>query len=460
MSLQEKVLVYKDDVIKSIQGAIQIKSVMEEAKEGMPFGEGPAKALNYFVELGKDMGFEVINYDNYVATIEFGEGEEVLGILGHVDVVPEGEGWDYPPYSGALVDGRIYGRGTLDDKGPSTICLYAMKAIKESGVKLNKRVRMILGANEESGSKCMEHYFGTLKMPQPTLAFTPDSNFPVTFAEKGIVRVRLKNNYSTLDNVSLSGGNAFNSVPERCELTIPVDYLEGVAESLVAYNKSREYKIECEEKDGNYHINSYGKSAHASKPYLGYNSVSALFEFLREVKVKNEEFRSLVEFFNTCIKMDIDGKSLGVNFEDEESGKLTLNIGKTTLKDGILEICIDIRCPVKVENKKVIEIIKERASKFMEVELAGDTAPLYVAKNSFLVSTLMNVYKDVTGDVESQPIAIGGGTYARSVTNGVAFGALLSSQVDNMHQKNEYLEIDKIDTLLKIYVEAIYQLAK
>lgn len=460
MSLQEKVLVYKDDVIKSIQGAIQIKSVMEEAKEGMPFGEGPAKALNYFVELGKDMGFEVINYDNYVATIEFGEGEEVLGILGHVDVVPEGEGWDYPPYSGALVDGRIYGRGTLDDKGPSTICLYAMKAIKESGVKLNKRVRMILGANEESGSKCMEHYFGTLKMPQPTLAFTPDSNFPVTFAEKGIVRVRLKNNYSTLANVSLSGGNAFNSVPERCELIIPVDYLEGVAESLVAYNESREYKIECEEKDGNYHINSYGKSAHASKPYLGYNSVSALFEFLREVKVKNEEFRSLVEFFNTCIKMDIDGKSLGVNFEDEESGKLTLNIGKTTLKDGILEICIDIRCPVKVENKKVIEIIKERASKFMEVELAGDTAPLYVAKDSFLVSTLMNVYKDVTGDVESQPIAIGGGTYARSVTNGVAFGALLSSQVDNMHQKNEYLEVDKIDTLLKIYVEAIYQLAK
>ncbi|WP_349764237.1 dipeptidase PepV [Fusobacterium sp. SYSU M8D902] len=460
MSLQEKVLVYKDDVIKSIQGAIQIKSVMEEAKEGMPFGEGPAKALNYFVELGKDMGFEVINYDNYVATIEFGEGEEVLGILGHVDVVPEGEGWDYPPYSGALVDGRIYGRGTLDDKGPSTICLYAMKAIKDSGVKLNKRVRMILGANEESGSKCMEHYFGTLKMPQPTLAFTPDSNFPVTFAEKGIVRVRLKNNYSTLANVSLSGGNAFNSVPERCELTIPVDYLEGVAESLVAYNESREYKIECEEKDGNYHINSYGKSAHASKPYLGYNSVSALFEFLREVKVKNEEFRSLVEFFNTCIKMDIDGKSLGVNFEDEESGKLTLNIGKTTLKDGILEICIDIRCPVKVENKKVIEIIKERASKFMEVELAGDTAPLYVAKDSFLVSTLMNVYKDVTGDVESQPIAIGGGTYARSVTNGVAFGALLSSQVDNMHQKNEYLEVDKIDTLLKIYVEAIYQLAK
>lgn len=460
MNLQEKVLNYKDEVVKHIQGSVQIKSVMEPAQEGMPFGEGPAKALNYFVELGKNLGFKVINYDNYATTIEFGEGEEVLGILGHVDVVPEGEGWDYPPYSGAIVDGKIYGRGTLDDKGPSVISLYAMKAIMDSGVKLNKKVRMILGANEESGSKCMDYYFKTLKMPQPTLAFTPDSTFPVTFAEKGIVRIKFKNNYPTLKDVSLAGGNAFNSVPERCELNISKEFLGGLEKALETYNSNKEFKIEYVEKDGIYHINSYGKSAHASKPSLGYNSVSALFEFLKEVEIKNEELKSLVEFFNTYIKMELDGKSLGVNFEDEESGKLTLNIGKTTLKDGVLEVCVDIRCPVHVANDKVITNIKEKAEKYMEVEVAGNTAPLYVSKDSFLVSTLMNIYKDITGDKEAQPIAIGGGTYARSVTNGVAFGALLSSQVDNMHQKNEYLEIDKIDTLLKIYVEAIYQLAK
>lgn len=460
MNLQEKVLSYKDDVVKHIQGSVQIKSVMESAKEGMPFGEGPAKALNYFVELGKELGFNVVNYDNYAATIEFGEGEEVLGILGHVDVVPEGEGWDEPPYSGAIVDGKIYGRGTLDDKGPSVISLYAMKAIMDSGVKLNRKVRMILGANEESGSKCMDYYFKTLKMPQPTLAFTPDSTFPVTFAEKGIVRIKFKNNYPSLKDVTISGGNAFNSVPERCELVLPTSYIGEVAEVLDRYNSDKDYKVTCEVKDGAYVINSYGKSAHASKPSLGYNSVSALFEFLKGVEIKNEELKSLVEFFNTYIKMELDGESLGVNFKDEESGKLTLNIGKTTLKDGALEVCVDIRCPVHVENNKVIETIKEKAEKSMEVEIAGNTAPLYVSKDSFLVSTLMNIYKDITGDKEAQPIAIGGGTYARSVTNGVAFGALLSSQVDNMHQKNEYLEIDKIDTLLKIYVEAIYQLAK
>ena len=232
MNLQEKVLDYKDEVVKHIQGSVQIKSVLETAKEGMPFGEGPTKALNYFVDLGKELGFNVINYDNYAATIEFGEGEEVLGILGHVDVVPEGEGWEHPPYSGAIVDGKIYGRGTLDDKGPSVISLFAMKAIMDSGIKLNKKVRMILGANEESGSKCMDYYFNTLKMPQPTLAFTPDSTFPVTFAEKGIIHLKLKNKYSTLKNLSLMGGNAFNSVPERCELKVSKEFVSGIDEAV------------------------------------------------------------------------------------------------------------------------------------------------------------------------------------------------------------------------------------
>lgn len=460
MNLQEKVLGYKDEVVKHIQGSVQIKSVMEEAKEGMPFGEGPAKALNYFVELGKELGFEVVNYDNYAITIDFGNGEETLGILGHVDVVPEGEGWDYPPYSGAIVDGKIYGRGTLDDKGPSVICLYAMKALMDSGIKLNRKVRMILGANEESGSKCMDYYFNTLKMPQPTLAFTPDSDFPVTFAEKGIIHIKLNKSYSTLAGVSLCGGNAFNSVPERCELKVPKSFIAEIENSLEKYNRDKEYKIECNLLGDDYIINSYGKSAHASRPESGYNSVSALFEFLKLVDIKNEELKSLVEFFNAYIKMESDGKSLGVAFEDEESGKLTLNIGKTTLKNGRLEICVDMRCPVHTPNEKVIEIFKEKIGDKLEIEVVGNSAALYVAKDSFLVSTLMKVYKDITGDIESEPIAIGGGTYARSVTNGVAFGALLSSQADNMHQKNEYLEIDKIDTLLKIYVEAIYQLAK
>ena len=158
--------------------------------------------------------------------------------------------------------------------------------------------------------------------------------------------------------------------------------------------------------------------------------------------------------------MENNGASLGIDFEDKESGRLTLNLGKITLENGKLELCVDMRCPVLVPNTKVIETLKEKIAGEMELEVTGNSAPLYVAKDSFLVSTLMNIYKEITGDIDAEPVAIGGGTYAREVTNGVAFGALLSSQENNMHQKNEYLEINKIDTWLKIYVEAIYRLAK
>lgn len=377
-----------------------------------------------------------------------------------MDVVPEGEGWIYPPYSATIADGKIFGRGTLDDKGPSMVCLYAMKAIKDSGVKLNRKIRMIIGANEETGSLCMEHYFNTLKMPQPTLAFTPDSSFPVTFAEKGIVRVKLSNSYKTLNDVTIKGGNAYNSVPDRAEAVLPVEFAEGLAEKAVSFNEGKEFKVEVEVKDGRYHVASLGKSSHAARPAQGYNSISALFAFLGTAEIKNEELKGLVEFFKEYIKMENNGASFGIDFKDEESGSLTLNLGKMSLENGKLELCIDMRCPVLVPNTNVIDTLKEKTAGKMELEVTGNSAPLYVAKDSFLVSTLMDIYKEITGDVDAQPVAIGGGTYAREVTNGVAFGALLSSQENNMHQKNEYLEIDKIDTWLKIYVEAIYRLAK
>lgn len=443
MDLQKKVLDYKEEVIKGIQGAVQIKSVQEPAKEGKPFGDGPAEALQYFLDLGKELGFKVENFDNYAGTIEFGEGEETVGILGHVDVVPEGEGWIYPPYSATIADGKIFGRGTLDDKGPSMVCLYAMKAIKDSGVKLNRKIRMIIGANEETGSLCMEHYFNTLKMPQPTLAFTPDSSFPVTFAEKGIVRVKLSNSYKTLNDVTIKGGNAYNSVPDRAEAVLPVEFAEGLAEKAVSFNEGKEFKVEVKVKDGRYHVASLGKSSHAARPAQGYNSISALFAFLGTAEIKNEELKGLVEFFKEYIKMENNGASFGIDFKDEESGSLTLNLGKMSLENGKLELCIDMRCPVLVPNTNVIDTLKEKTAGKMELEVTGNSAPLYVAKDSFLVSTLMDIYKEITGDVDAQPVAIGGGTYAREVSNGVAFGALLSSQENNMHQKMSILKLTK-----------------
>ena len=452
MDLKEKVLEYKDEVVKEIQNAVRVKSVKEASVPGMPFGEGPAKALDHFIDLAKKLGFKAEKFNNYAMHIDMGEGKETLGILAHVDVVPEGDNWTYPPYSGTIADGKIFGRGTLDDKGPAIISLFAMKAIADSGVKLNKKIRMILGADEESGSACLKYYFGELKMPYPDIAFTPDSSFPVTYAEKGMVRVKIKKKFNTLQDVVIKGGNAFNSVPNEAHGVIPVDMLGEVR------NKN---KVEFVREGNIYKVFSAGIPAHGAYPSKGYNAVSALFEVLKDIEVKNEELKGLVTFFDKFVKMETDGKSFGVKCTDGETGELTLNLGKMSLENNELEICLDMRVPVKIELDKIEETIKKNTEDYgYEFELYSKSKPLYVPKDSFLVSTLMNIYKELTGDNDAQPVAIGGGTYAKYAKNAVAFGALLPDQEDRMHQRDEYLEISKIDKLLQIYVEAIYRLAK
>ena len=444
MDLREKVLDYKEEVVKEIQNSIRVKSVKEAPLPGMPFGEGPAKALDHFMDLAAKLGFKAEKFDNYAMHIDMGEGEETLGILAHVDVVPEGDNWEFPPYGGVISDGKIYGRGTLDDKGPAIIALYAMKAINDAGIKLNKKVRMILGADEESGSACLKYYFGEAKQAYPDLAFTPDSSFPVTYAEKGSIRVKIKKEFSTLNNVKINGGNAFNSVPNEAIGEIPVDMLDNVRNLN---------KVELTKEGEIYKINSAGIPAHGAKPHMGYNAVSALFEVLKEFDIKNEELKNIVNFY--------DGESFGVKCDDGETGALTLNLGKMSLENNKLEIWIDMRVPVKIKNQDIIDKLKLNVEEYgYEFLLHSNTQPLYVDRESFLVSTLMDIYQEITGDKDSKPKAIGGGTYAKYAKNAVAFGALLPSQEDRMHQRDEYLEISKIDILLKIYVEAIYRLAK
>lgn len=452
MDIKEKVLEYKDEVVKEIQNAIRVRSVKEAPLPGMPFGEGPAKALDHFMDLAKRLGFKAEKFDNYAMHIDMGEGEETLGILAHVDVVPEGDGWTYPPYAAEIHDGKIFGRGTLDDKGPAIVTLFAMKTLSDMGIKLNKKVRMILGADEESGSACLKYYFGKLNMPHPTLAFTPDSSFPLTYAEKGSIRIKVRKTFKTLDKVVLEGGNAFNSVANEVVGSIPREMFGKIE------NKN---KVEFNVSGENVEVFSAGIPAHGAKPHLGYNAVSAFFEVLKDMEIKNEELKDLTSFFNDYIKMETDGKSIGIACDDGETGALTLNIGKIELKNNQFELWIDMRVPALKNNEDIIKILEEKIkAKNYEMILHSNTKSLYVSRDSFLIKTLMGIYQEITGDMESQPKAIGGGTYAKYTTNCVAFGALLSSQEDRMHQRDEYLEISKIDTLLKIYVEAIYRLAK
>lgn len=457
---------YKDEIIKTTQEVIKIKSVEEKPLPGMPFGEGPYKALEKTLQIAEDMGFETKNLEGYAGHIDLGEGEEVVGVLAHLDVVPEGEGWIYGPYSGEIHDGKIYGRGTVDDKGPAVATLYAMKALKESGVELKRKIRLILGANEETGWGCMNYYFKHEKAPN--MAFTPDAEFPVIHGEKGIIIFDLvynKNSFTDGDIklIDIKGGNAPNMVPDSAEAILEVRDLSFIEQSLRLCKEERNYPITISNDGNNVKVVAKGKSAHGSTPEKGENAITYLLAFLGEYIFARDSYIGMfLQFYNDKIAFKYHGEGIGCGFEDDVSGKLNFNVGMIKLEEENIVLTINVRYPIKTTSEEVYDAIRENL-KDTNIELVAsskDTKPLYVPKDDFLVEKLMNVYREFTGDMESQPITIGGGTYARAMENAVAFGPMFPGQVELAHQKDEYISIDHLMKITKIYAKALYELAK
>lgn len=456
---------YKEEIVKSTQEIIKIKSVEEKAKPNMPFGEGPYKALEHALELSKKLGFEAKNLEGYAGYAEFGEGDETVGILVHLDVVPEGKGWTYPPYGGEIHDDKIFGRGTADDKGPAIATLYAMKALKESGVTLSRKVRIIFGTNEETGWGCMDYYFKHEK--PPTMAFTPDADFPVIHGEKGIIVFDLvqkidSNGCCGIKLIGLKGGNAPNMVPDNAEAILEVNDIESFKEKFEAYIRENDNPVNIEIKDNTVNVIAKGISAHGSTPEKGENAISYLMKALGYLLEGKCDLCDFINLYNERIGFKHHGEGIGCGYEDDISGKLNFNPGLIKLEENKITLTINIRYPIKSSSKEVYDGIREnlKGTKVELVEGKGDTKPLYVPKDNFLVKKLMKVYREQTGDVDSEPITIGGGTYARAMKNAVAFGPMFPGQSDVAHQKDEYISIEHLIKLTKIYAHALYELAK
>lgn len=456
---------FQQDIINSTQEVIRIKSVEEKPLPGMPFGEGPYKALENVLNLAEKMGFEVKNLDGYAGHIDFGQGEETVGVLAHLDVVPEGEGWTYGPYSGEVHDGKLFGRGTIDDKGPAIATLYAMKALKESGVELNRKIRLILGTNEETGWGCMDYYFKNEKAPD--MAFTPDADFPVIHGEKGIIIFDLVfklNNPKDCDIFlrDIKGGNAPNMVPDHAEAILEVKDYKTFEENYKRYIQDKKYQIKISNDGNMVTVIAKGKSAHGSTPEKGENAISHLMDYLGYIFTGECSTCRFIDLYNERIAFKHFGEGIGCGFEDDVSGKLNFNVGMIKIENGSIKLTINVRYPIKSSAKEVYNGIKEnlKNTTIELVEGQSDTKPLYVPTDDFLVQKLMSVYREQTGDIESEPITIGGGTYARAMKNAVAFGPMLPGQEDVAHQKDEYISIEHLMKITKIYAHALYELAK
>ncbi|MFO7815916.1 MAG: dipeptidase PepV [Halanaerobiales bacterium] len=464
-SLKEKVDSYKEDIIESLQEIVRIKSVETQAKEGMPFGEGVDKSLRSFLELAENLGLKTKYVDGYAGHVEIGEGEEILGILCHLDVVPEGSNWTYPPYEAEIHDNKIYGRGTIDDKGPAVASLYALKAVKESDLNIDKRVRLILGTDEESGWEGLEYYFK--KEPKPKIAFSPDAQYPVIHAEKGILIFDLNYEFDSYrenylgqakykyEVLSLKGGNAPNMVPDNCEILIKTEYGKSLQKKLANFKNKSKYDINLNKEGNNkYKIISKGVSAHGSMPEKGENAVSRMLAFLAKLDELN--IKEFVDFYNKKIGLDYYGERIGCKLTDHVSGKLIFNVGQINFTENLIKTTVNIRYPVTKNKNEVLDGIKDKVEKFdVYIEMKDHQVPLYVPKDDPLVQNLMEVYRKVTGDTDSEPIAIGGGTYARAVPKGVAFGALFPGEEELAHQKDEYINIDNLHKNALIIASAI-----
>ncbi|PLS14898.1 dipeptidase PepV [Bacillus sp. M6-12] len=458
----------REDYLRDTVKLLQIKSVLDEENgtPDAPLGKGIQEALEYMLNLGEKDGFKVKNTDNLAGHIEMGEGDDLVGILCHLDVVPEGDGWSSDPFAAEIRDGKIFARGAIDDKGPTMAAYYAMKIVKELGVPLNKRVRMILGTDEETDWRCVDRYFETEEMP--TLGFAPDADFPIINAEKGIWDLKMKQNPAGNDHnegelqvEEFTSGRRVNMVPDHAKARLKGS--SDIRELQLSFNLFlQEHSLQGESSIENDEITLQlkGKSAHGMEPDNGINAGLLLSQFLSGLELSGQA-KEYFHFVADYIAGDSRGRKMNLDFSDSVTGELTMNAGifSYSKQDGG-SISFTVRYPVTFEwengRKQLEALLKEK--KF-SLETLGNSAPHHVDKESFLIQTLQKVYEEHTGE-KAELLSIGGGTYARSLEAGVAFGPLFPGSMDNAHQKDEFVAIDDIIKATAIYAQAIYQLAK
>ena len=462
----------REDMISALQQVVRVNSEEGESFIGAdnkvhPFGQGVGEALETTLEIGRSLGFETKNVDNYGGHIDFpGTGEKIMAVIGHLDVVPAGNGWTYPPYGGEIHDGKLYGRGTSDNKGPVISCLYAMKALKDAGYVPSATIRLILGLDEETDWKGMEYYFS--KEKRPDLGFTPDADFPLINGEKGMLIFEFakkfgKNSANGLELRSVKGGNAPNSVADACRAVVnspDTEKYDGIRKLAEAFKEETGYKISCRGMGKSLEITSAGVSAHGAKPCAGLNAISIMMMFLGRLNFVNEEQNDFIDFYNRYIGFCLDGEKLGIKLSDDKSGDLVFNVGMAEMDREAGKFTINIRYPVTFSEDKIygqMEPILERYDIGL-VKLSSKD-PLYMEPDSLMVRTLLEIYRKHTGDNDSQPLVIGGGTYARATPGIMAFGALFPGDEDVMHQKDEYIDLDRLMLMTKIYAEAIYKMS-
>lgn len=454
MNFKPYIRAHADELLADLAALIQIPSVEGEPAPDAPFGREVARCLHETLALCEKLGFRTVNMDNHVGWCEYGEGEEMVAVLGHLDVVPAGDGWQAAePFSGEVKDGRIYGRGTMDDKGPTVAALYALAALKDAGFVPSRRIRILFGTNEETGCQDMVWYLehgGEI----PVMGFTPDGEYPIINGEKGIMNCVYARKLSQIGDYRLTrfeGGTAGNVSPAYAvaELACPADAADKIALDKVTVTPI----------GGGIRIEAAGVSAHGSTPEQGENAIGRLALALSQLPLDGD-LADCMAFLADRIGLETRGESLGLAMRDDLSGDLTVNLGVAAFAEDTLSLTLSVRYPVT----KTYDMAHPRLERafslggFHETKMKHKAA-IYMPPESELIRKLAKVYEDQTGD-KAVLKSIGGGTYAKSIPNLVAFGPVFPGDEIREHKPDEYMEMERLLQNAEILAAAIYELAK
>lgn len=442
----------KAPMTETLQKWIRIPSVKGPAEEGAPFGKTVLDALNQAMEDCNALGFKTKNVDGYAGHADLGEGstEDALGILAHLDVVPVGDGWTYDPF-GATIDGEfIYGRGTSDDKGPAVAALYAMYAVKQAGIPLKRKVRLILGCDEESGWEDIDYYKKHETMPK--MGFSPDADYPVINIEKGMLGLRLDAELSKdgLQIVRFNTGERTNVIPGSATALIKGD--DKTIAQVKGVSQKYGWKILAEKQEEGIKLTTEGIPGHSAYPETARNAIGQMLIILRELGAEGP-----IKTLADTIGITSHGEGIGAAIEDKLSGKLTCNMGIIRAEQGVLYATLDLRCPVLTDLQVLYTMICHNLPG-IKVTKTSSKPPHFVPENSELVQSLLEAYHRVTG-LEKKALAIGGGTYAKVLEQGVAFGASFPGEPDVAHQADEHVKLESLYASMKIFAYAIVSLA-
>ena len=453
----------KDEMIEDLKTLVRIDSQRGRAKEGKPFGDGPAKVVAAAEGLMKQYGLQTTNYDNYVVTGDFGTQEKALDILAHLDVVPVTEDWTVTePFQPKVVDGRIYGRGTADDKGPAIAALYALRAIRELGLPMKKSVRLILGSDEECGSGDLEYYYA--KEQEAPYTFTPDADFPLINIEKGSFKGEFSADFPAEDAkayvVSFTSGDKVNVVPARATLVVAGVEAAVVEEAAARVTAQTNVAFITESQaDGTVKVSAKGVAAHASTPAEGKNALTATLRLITALPLDATKgltallgLEALFPYEDTC------GKQAGIDRENEESGALTLCFSIMDYTPEHLHAIFDARLPIGCTKENTSYPVKEALAQY-GITLDNDELrePHCVPGDSWFVQTLLGSYERYFGK-KGKALSTGGGTYVHELERGVAFGCMVPEVDSHMHGDDEFMEIEMLLRSAKIFADAILKI--